>query len=73
MPSVQWNEIFELTVSPIDLFIRGTVIYLFIFVLMRMLRREPGIRGTNSFFVHILFSVAERSRFNCDSKAFFSD
>ena len=36
MPSVKWDELFVFTVSPLELFIRGTIIYLLIFVLMRV-------------------------------------
>jgi hypothetical protein len=45
MPAVQWDELFVLTISPLELFIRGSIIYLFLLVLMRVLRREPGTVG----------------------------
>ena len=35
MPTVQWDKLFLLTISPLELFIRGSIIYLFILVLMR--------------------------------------
>src|SRR5687768_17792047 len=61
MPSVQWNEIFDLTVSPIELFIRGSIIYLFIFVLMRMLRREPGTVGIADLLMVVLIADASQN------------
>ena len=61
MPSVQWNEIFALTVSPLELFIRGSIIYLFIFVLMRVLRREPGTVGIADLLMVVLIADASQN------------
>jgi len=45
VPSVQWDKLFIFTVSPFELIIRGSIVYLVIFVMMRVLRREPGTVG----------------------------
>jgi len=61
MPPIQWTELFSLTVSPVELFIRGTIIYLFIFVLMRLLRREPGTVGIADLLMVVLIADASQN------------
>ena len=58
MPPIRWNELFTLSVSPFEVFIRGTIIYLFIFVLMRVLRREPGTVGIADLQMVVLIADA---------------
>ena len=61
MPSIRWSELFDLTVSPLELFIRGSVIYLFIFVLMRVLRRDPGTVGIADLLMVVLIADASQN------------
>ena len=35
MMAIDWNEMFGLTVSPLELFIRGTIVYWAIFAMFR--------------------------------------
>src|SRR4026209_1054045 len=61
MPSVQWDKLFIFTISRIELFIRGSVIYLFILVLMRVLRREPGTVGIADLLMVVLIADASQN------------
>jgi uncharacterized membrane protein YcaP (DUF421 family) len=61
MPPVQWSKLFILTTSPLELFIRGSVIYLFILVLMRLLRREPGTIGIADLLMVVLIADASQN------------
>ena len=61
MPHIQWNEVFGLSVSPVELFIRGSIVYLFIFVLMRVLRREPGTVGIADLLMVVLIADASQN------------
>jgi len=61
MPPVQWDKLFVLTISPVELFIRGSVIYLFILVLMRALRREPGTVGIADLLMVVLIADASQN------------
>jgi len=61
MPPIRWNELFSLSVSPLEVFIRGTIIYLFIFVLMRLLRREPGTVGIADLLMVVLIADASQN------------
>jgi uncharacterized membrane protein YcaP (DUF421 family) len=61
MPAVQWDELFVLTISPLELFIRGSIIYLFLLVLMRVLRREPGTVGIADLLMVVLIADASQN------------
>lgn len=61
MPTVQWDQLFVFTVSPVELFIRGSVIYFSILVLMRVLRREPGTVGIADLLMVVLIADASQN------------
>lgn len=61
MPPVEWDKLFVLTISPLELFIRGSIIYLFILVLMRVLRREPGTVGIADLLMVVLIADASQN------------
>jgi uncharacterized membrane protein YcaP (DUF421 family) len=61
MPPVQWDRLFSFTVSPLELFLRGTIVYLLIFVLMRILRREPGTVGIADLLMVVLIADASQN------------
>jgi len=61
MPPVQWNKLFILTTSPFELFIRGSIVYLFILVAMRALRREPGTVGIADLLMVVLIADASQN------------
>lgn len=61
MPPVQWDKLFVFTVSPFELFLRGSIIYLLIFVVMRILRREPGTVGIADLLMVVLIADASQN------------
>jgi uncharacterized membrane protein YcaP (DUF421 family) len=61
MPNVEWDKLFSFTVSPVELFLRGTVVYLLIFTLMRILRREPGTVGIADLLMVVLIADASQN------------
>jgi uncharacterized membrane protein YcaP (DUF421 family) len=61
VPPVEWDKLFTFTISPVELFIRGTVIYLAILVLMRVLRREPGTVGIADLLMVVLIADASQN------------
>jgi uncharacterized membrane protein YcaP (DUF421 family) len=66
VPPIQWDRLLTLTVSPVELFIRGTVVYLFVFVLMRVLRREPGTVGIADLLMVVLIADASQNAMSAD-------
>jgi len=61
MPAVEWGKLFVFTISPLELFVRGSFIYLFILVLMRVLRREPGTVGIADLLMVVLIADAAQN------------
>jgi uncharacterized membrane protein YcaP (DUF421 family) len=61
MPPIEWDKLFVFTTSPLELFIRGSIIYLFILVLMRVLRREPGTVGIADLLMVVLIADASQN------------
>ena len=63
--------IFSFTVSPLDLVLRGTLMYWFLFVVLRfVLRRDVGSLGISDFlFVVILGDAAQNSMIGSASSA----
>jgi len=71
MPPVQWDKLFVLTTSPLELFIRGSVIYLFILVLMRAMRREPGTVGIADLLMVVLIADASQNAMAGEYRSIF--
>ncbi|NYT23544.1 DUF421 domain-containing protein [Alcaligenaceae bacterium] len=56
---VQWDTLFQFGVAPLELIIRGTLMYWFIFVALRMAgRRDLGSLGISSILLLVLISEA---------------
>ena len=68
---VDLATIFSFTVSPLDLALRGTLMYWFLFVVLRfVLRRDVGSLGISDFlFVVILGDAAQNSMIGSASSA----
>jgi len=56
---VQWDALFRFGVAPLELIIRGTLMYWFIFIALRMAgRRDLGSLGISSILLMVLISEA---------------
>ena len=69
VPSVQWDKLFVFTVSPFELIIRGSIVYLVIFVMMRVLRREPGTVGIADLLMVVLIADASQNAMSSEYKS----
>ena len=58
MIGIDWRSLFVPTVSLLELFLRGSVMYLFVFVAMRLFRRESGALSTADLLVVVLVADA---------------
>lgn len=64
---INWSNLFTLSVSPIELFIRGTCVYLVLFFLLRFLpNRQIGVVGVTDLLVVILFANAAQNAMSSD-------
>ena len=56
---VNWSELFGFSVHPVEIVVRGSVMYLFIFLLFRLvLRREIGAVGIADVMLLVLIADA---------------
>ena len=59
---MNWNEIFGLSVSPWELIIRGTAMYLFLFLLFRVvIRRRIGAVGMADILILVIIADAAQN------------
>lgn len=62
MWDVDWASVFHLTVSPLELFVRGTLTYLFLFGLFRfVVRRDTGGLGISDLLVLVIIADASQN------------
>lgn len=61
MPSIDWHEIFVPSVSPLELVLRGTIMYLAILAAMRVFRRQTGSLNTADLLVVVLVADAAQN------------
>lgn len=67
--AVDWSELFRVTVSPVELLVRGTLTYWFIFVLFRvLLRRGAGAVGMADVLLLVLIADAAENAMTGDYK-----
>ena len=55
---IDLRSIFLPSVSVAEIFLRGTIVYLFLFFLLRMLRREAGAIGISDLLLIVLIADA---------------
>ncbi|HAP26906.1 MAG TPA: DUF421 domain-containing protein [Achromobacter sp.] len=57
-----WSTMFSFSLSPLEIFIRGTIVYWFIFVLLRLAgRRDVGSLGVADMLVLVLIADAAQN------------
>ena len=67
---IDWQSLLELTVSPLELIIRGSMIYLFLFIVFRtILQRDVGSVGIADILVLVLVSDAAQNAMAADYRS----
>lgn len=60
--SIDWNALFTFTVSPLELFVRGSIVYLFLFLVFRtILKRDIGAIGVADVLLLVLVADAAQN------------
>jgi uncharacterized membrane protein YcaP (DUF421 family) len=60
--NVDWDQIFQFSMSPLEIIIRGTATYWFIFILLRLAgRRDIGTLGMADLLVLVLIADAAQN------------
>ncbi|MEO7716187.1 MAG: YetF domain-containing protein [Capsulimonas sp.] len=67
---IDWAQAFTFSVSPIEIVIRGTIVYLAVFTLLRViLKREAGSLGVTDLLVVVLLGDASQNAMANDHKS----
>jgi uncharacterized membrane protein YcaP (DUF421 family) len=66
---IDWQQIFVPTESLLEIFIRGTIMYLAMFALLRIFRRQAGSIGIADLLVIVVIADAAQNGMAGDSKS----
>ena len=66
---IDWKSTFYPTVGAAEIFLRGTIVYLFLFFILRILRREAGTIGISDLLLVVLIADAAQNAMSSDYKS----
>jgi uncharacterized membrane protein YcaP (DUF421 family) len=66
---IDWNSVFVPTVSVAEIVLRGTLVYLLLFFVLRVLRREAGALGISDLLVVVLIADAAQNAMSSEYKS----
>ena len=66
---IDWNSVFVPTVSLGEVVLRGTFVYLLLFFVLRVLRREAGAVGISDLLVVVLIADAAQNAMSSEYKS----
>ena len=58
---IDWRSLFQPTVSMAEIFVRGTLTYLFLYTVLRVLRRQAGALSISDLLVVVLIADAAQN------------
>ena len=66
---IDWNSVFVPSGSLLEIVLRGTLVYLMIFILLRLLRREAGSLGIADVLFIVLIADAAQNAMSSEYKS----
>ena len=66
---IDWKSVFVPTVSVLEIVVRGTFVYLLLFFVLRVLRREAGALGISDLLVVVLIADAAQNAMGSEYKS----
>lgn len=66
---IDWKSVFVPTVSLLEIVLRGTLVYLFLFFVLRVLRREAGALGISDLLVVVIIADAAQNAMSSEYKS----
>jgi uncharacterized membrane protein YcaP (DUF421 family) len=70
VPDIEWSEMFTFTMSPFELMIRGTLVYLLLFLLFRFVaRRDAGSLSVSDLLVLVVIADAAQNAMSGEYKS----
>ena len=72
MPALEidWSGLFLPTIDLVEIFLRGTLVYLFVFFLFRFFRRQAGDIGMSDLIVVVLIADAASNAMSAEYQSF---
>ena len=70
MPEIDWDAVFMFSMSPVELFVRGTLVYWFLFCIFRFfLHRDVGELGIADLLVLVIIADASQNAMGSEYKS----
>jgi uncharacterized membrane protein YcaP (DUF421 family) len=69
LPQIDWQSVFVPSLHIGEIILRGTIVYLFLFVLLRLLRRGAGTIGISDLLVVVLIADAAQNAMASEYKS----
>jgi uncharacterized membrane protein YcaP (DUF421 family) len=69
MPPIDWQSMVVPTVNLLELVLRGSAVYLVLFFVLRIFRREAGALGTSDLLVIVLIADATQNAIAADYRS----
>ena len=69
LSQIDWRPIFIPSLNIVEICLRGTIVYLFLFFLLRILRREAGTIGISDLLVIVLIADAAQNALGSEYKS----
>src|SRR5215510_9656083 len=66
---IDWRSVFFPSVGVAEIFLRGTIVYFFLFFILRLLRREAGAIGISDLLLVVLIADAAQNAMSSDYKS----
>lgn len=66
---IDWQSVFVPSLSLFEIVLRGSLIYLFLFIVLRVLRRGPGAIGISDLLVVVLIADAAQNAMGSEYKS----
>jgi uncharacterized membrane protein YcaP (DUF421 family) len=66
---IDWKAVFVPTVSILEIVLRGTLVYLLLFFVLRVLRRQAGALGISDLLVVVLIADAAQNAMSSEYKS----
>ena len=67
--SIDWNAVFWPSSSLLEIILRGTLVYLFLFIVLRFLRRSAGAIGISDLLVVVVIADAAQNAMGADYRS----
>ena len=67
--SINWIELLSFSISPIEIVLRGSTIFWFLFLIFRFLRRDLGNVGISDFLLVVIVADASQNAMAGDGKS----